>query len=62
MMKGSDNIFEVMEWHKRLNRLYNDPEEVEVNRGKTAFVFFIAGLLTGIIIMQYIIPLIQIYL
>ena len=61
-MNRSDELYKVMDWRRRLDNLLYEPGQDDMTKGKIALIFFIAGILTGIIIMQYIIPLIQIYL
>ncbi|MFW5928150.1 MAG: hypothetical protein ACOCSL_03020 [Thermoplasmatota archaeon] len=61
-MKKIDDLFNTMEWNKRLGRIVYKPEKKETSKSKIALVFFIAGLLSGIIIMEYIIPWILIYI
>ncbi len=61
-MKKIDEFFNIMEWDERLNKIVYKPDDKKPGKGKIALVFFIAGLLSGIIIMEYMIPWILIYI
>ncbi|MFO7791813.1 MAG: hypothetical protein R6W73_02385 [Candidatus Saliniplasma sp.] len=62
-MKKIDEFYDVMGWKRRLGGLfYKRSEKDRFGKGKIALIFFIAGLLLGIILMEYVIPLILIYI
>ncbi|MGM0405750.1 MAG: hypothetical protein ACQEQM_06375 [Thermoplasmatota archaeon] len=61
-MKKIDEFFSIVGWNERLNKIVHKPEEKKPGKSKIALVFFIAGLLSGIIMMEYVIPWILIYI
>lgn len=54
-MSELDKTFKTLEWDRRLNKF---KEEDESEYGKVALVFFLAGTIFGIILIQYILPVI----